>query len=475
MKMKRTLTYTAIILALLSCTKNAPTEKRINRYGTEASIEELASNRLHQKRLSETDNDFHVGCEALDRGYGDYEAYKAYLEPLGIRYIRLQAGWARCEREEGVYDFTWLDRIIDDAVSRGLRPWLQLSYGNPLYKGGGNGYSSSELPKSAEALAAWDKWVQAAAERYNGKVDVWEIWNEPDLKIAEGKNTAAELVNLSLRTAEILRQANPRAEIAALALAKADVTLLQEFLTGVKKAGKLGLFDWISYHVYTYVPEQSQTEAERMRSAVAAFSNDIRLWHGESGAPSRGRLGGALSEHDWSEVSQSKWVLRSMIGDKAHGIRTGIYTIAENNYSSGKNTKGLLETDALNRVTRAKPVYYAVRNLVSINDLLATAEDATGIRVCSDEKVVKYLFSDSGGKIKSAIVCSGGEIPGDDESFGSVSVSVTGFTFSNPVAIDLRTGTIFPLEHYESPNFQSLYRVPFYDSPVLVTEASAIE
>lgn len=475
-KLKHALAYAvALLIGISSCTKNGPTEKRVNRYGLNASIEEPASVRLRHKNLSETDNDLHVGCEALDRGYGDYEAYKAYLNPLGMRYIRLQAGWARCEKEEGVYDFVWLDSIIDDALARGLKPWLQLSYGNPLYKGGGNAWSSSELPKSSEALAAWDKWVQATAEHYNGRVDVWEIWNEPDLKIAEGKNTVAQLVNLSVRTAELLRQVNPQAEIAALALAKADMTLVQEFFSGVKKAGKLDLFDWISYHAYSYIPEQSQAEAERLRGAVAAFSKDIRLWHGESGAPSKGHLGGALSDYEWSEISQAKWALRNMIGDKARGIRTGIYTIAENNYSSGKNTKGLLETNALNMVTRAKPAYYAARNLVSVNNLLHTPEDASIIRVCSEQNIVKYLFSDANGKFRSAVICAGGEIPDDEEDFGRVSVSVTGFSFKDPVAIDLRTGLIFPLEHYESENFQSLYRVPFYDSPVLITEASALE
>ena len=57
-----------------------------------------------------------LGCETLDRDFADFEAYKEYLAPLGIKTIRLQAGWAKCEREKGRYDFAWLDKIVDYAV-----------------------------------------------------------------------------------------------------------------------------------------------------------------------------------------------------------------------------------------------------------------------------------------------------------------------------------------------------------------------
>ena len=44
------------------------------------------------------DNDITVGCEVLDRDYADYHSYKEYLSALGIRKIRLQAGWAKTEK-----------------------------------------------------------------------------------------------------------------------------------------------------------------------------------------------------------------------------------------------------------------------------------------------------------------------------------------------------------------------------------------
>ncbi|MEJ7586983.1 MAG: hypothetical protein WKI04_05420 [Ferruginibacter sp.] len=63
-----------------------------------------------------------IGGETLDRNYTDYQSYKKYLGPLGAKRIRLQGGWAKCEKVKGQYDFAWLDSIIPDAASRGVYP-----------------------------------------------------------------------------------------------------------------------------------------------------------------------------------------------------------------------------------------------------------------------------------------------------------------------------------------------------------------
>src|SRR5690606_20843379 len=78
-----------------------------------------------------------IGGETIDRDYTDYQSYKYYLDSLGAKRIRLQGGWAKCEKVKGQYDFAWLDAIIPDAHSRGVSPWVEFSYGNPIYEGGG--------------------------------------------------------------------------------------------------------------------------------------------------------------------------------------------------------------------------------------------------------------------------------------------------------------------------------------------------
>ena len=66
-----------------------------------------------------------LGCETLDRDFADWDEYKDYIPPLGLKTIHLQSGWAKCERVKGTYDFAWLDHIVDDAIARGIEPILE--------------------------------------------------------------------------------------------------------------------------------------------------------------------------------------------------------------------------------------------------------------------------------------------------------------------------------------------------------------
>jgi hypothetical protein len=55
-----------------------------------------------------------------------------WLGPLGIKRIRQQTGWFKCEKSAGVYDWAWLDECVDAAIQQGLQPWLETNYGNPM-------------------------------------------------------------------------------------------------------------------------------------------------------------------------------------------------------------------------------------------------------------------------------------------------------------------------------------------------------
>ena len=122
-----------------------------------------------------------LGCEVLDRDFAKFDEYKRFLAPLGIKKIRLQAGWAKCERVKGVYDFSWLDHQVDYALAQGIAPMLETDYGNPVYEGGGGWDLAGGFPTSEEGLAGWDAWVDALSKHFSGRVKDWAMWNEPDI------------------------------------------------------------------------------------------------------------------------------------------------------------------------------------------------------------------------------------------------------------------------------------------------------
>ena len=116
------------------------------------------------------DSNWTLGCECLDRDFADFDQYRDYIVPLGMKEIRLMAGWAKCEREKGVFDFAWLDRCVDWARAHGVNVYLDISYGNPIYPGAGGAGLANGTPNTPEGLAAWDNWIEKLGEHYKGRV-----------------------------------------------------------------------------------------------------------------------------------------------------------------------------------------------------------------------------------------------------------------------------------------------------------------
>ena len=122
-----------------------------------------------------------VGCETLDRDQARFSVYRDYVGELGVKHARLQSGWAKCEKQKGVYDFAWLDECVYGLDKQGVKPWMCLCYGNPIYGSDRHlGAGVAAVAHNEEALAAWLKYVEATVNRYKDTVNQWEIWNEPN-------------------------------------------------------------------------------------------------------------------------------------------------------------------------------------------------------------------------------------------------------------------------------------------------------
>lgn len=446
---------------------------------------------LRKKTVSEVHNNLSVDCSTLDRDYADYHRYKEYLEPLGVRYLRLQAGWAKTEKVRGVYDYAWLDAIIDDAVSRGLEPWLQLSYGNPIYPGGGTIFLNGGWPTSKVAVDAWMRWAKATAERYKGKVHQWEIWNEPDGFVRHGGGNPADIVDLTIATSRLIKSIDPEAKIAAFGLAAPrNVGYVEPIVMDLAKKLKANkeeyLIDWITYHGYHYVPEESYfTDGVILRNMLERFDYDVAIWQGECGAPSVGHMGGALAEYTWNEQTQAKWDLRKVFNDHGNGVRTSFFAMADMNYSGGdaikiKNHKGIVATRASNKVSRPKVAYHAIRNFVSVFDNLDNICDKSGVEISApiynaDSKTVFYLFEDGETSLQSLVLWQGGNVPVYGDWKACADVTIEKFNCKEPVCVDILHGVVYEVPYCKLGKRFKFKNLPYYDSPMLICDKSLVE
>jgi len=425
-----------------------------------------------------------IGAETLDRDYTDYQSYKSYLGPLGAKRIRLQGGWSKCEKVKaegrpGAYDFAWLDAVIPDAASRGVAPWVELSYGNPIYEGGGEAKLAGHIPTSKEGLEAWDNWVKAMVTRYKDQVPQWEIWNEPDLN---PKHTGRQIGEFYLRTAKIVKSIQPNAKLIALGMAsitKLDFT--RDFMEYLEQNNALDMIDILTYHGYRHNPDDSYPHIERMRSIVWSYKSDVVFMQGENGAPSqaKGTTVGAMTDQDWSELTQSKWDLRRMLGDHGRGIATNLFTISDIHYAAGDhmvgiNSKGLLKTNPDKTIERTKMSYKAAQHVFSLFD---DQIELLKIKPISNQSSV-YAFQYQHKQNKGSLVTlwSGDARPAETYESKLTTITVEG-NFKNPVFVDLISGKVFeiPKDKYKKVGNQFIFsEILVPDYPVLVADKAVV-
>ncbi len=419
-----------------------------------------------------------VGCETVDRDYTDYDAYKPYLGPLGISRIRFQAGWAKCEKVKGAYDFAWLDAVVADAASQGVELWLEVSYGNPLYPGGGDTGLGGGVPTSEEALAAWDKWVEATVRRYAGKVREWEIWNEPN---GNKRHTPELIADFNVRTARVIRKADPQAQIAGLALAGTSAPYFDGFLRRISEQQALGLFTWFSYHGYPRNPDDLYGGVGQMKRVLEKYPCAARLRQGESGCPSELQNGLALAKYPWSELMQAKWDLRRMMGDLGRDIESSVFGLMDMVYAGRDarliNRKGLLRTTPDKKVEKIKAAYYAVQNAVAVFDRsLTRLPDETAAVECA-KRTSCYVYQNKASGQQVLAVWDRSGVPSDTNATVAAQITVKGCTIREPVWVDLVTGRVyaFPAERVTRAGDAAVFRdVPVYDAPVLVAEKALV-
>ncbi len=422
-----------------------------------------------------------VGGETLDRDFAIYVNYKQYLGPLGAKGLRVQTGWAKCEKQKGVYDFAWLDEVVNDARAQGVQPWLEVSYGNPLYpEGGGTGLGAG-LPKSPEALRGWDAWVKAIVERYKDRVHEWEIWNEPD---GGHGITAAEFAEFHLRTAALIRTAQSKARIFALGLANTGKTDFTETLLKLaQERGQLGLIDAITIHGYPKNPDDTRA-VDTFRKLVAKYSDKIEIRQGETGAPS-GTTVGALRDVPWTELKQAKWDLRRMLAHHGKDVPFNLFTLCELKYAqkgmTGFNRKGLLRCNDDKTVSGAKPAYFAAQRVCSLfDDTLVRVRDFK-CAASDDEKIAADAYRAEGGaRPPGALVVAvwlNGAMPTDENAVTPMDLTFERAQFTAPVLADLLTGEVreIPRDRWFAADGKVTFKqMPLYDSPILIAGKAAL-
>ena len=266
-----------------------------------------------------------LGFEKLDRDVFDPEKSYDFVAKSGVKWARLQSGWQRTEKEKGIYDFEWLDSIVDKMLEIGVDPWLCLCYGNSLYTDiAKKVFGAVGCPpiKTEEERKAWSNYVKATVTHFKGRIRYYEVWNEPDGKWCwKHGPDGEELGNFIIDTAKACKAADSECKVIGFATCLTD----KDYLEKAAQTGCLDYIDAVSYHAYGTVEERFKYIFDVYKSFLESHGKNIPIIQGESGAQSRPDGAGALSGGAWTPLKQSKLLLRHLLCDINNQVEIASY------------------------------------------------------------------------------------------------------------------------------------------------------
>ncbi len=425
-----------------------------------------------------------IGMECLDRDLWEFAPVSDHIKSLGVHMARLQSGWQKTEKTEGVYDFAWLDDVVDKLLADGIEPFMCLCYGNKIYcnnpqnypdiQRGGVGHMPFETEREK---CGWVNYVTKLTRHFKGRIRYYEIWNEADVStfLCTDKPWCDCYMELVKMTAPVIRENDPDAFVISCTAALDSGSLLVD----------MGIADYVdvhSFHNYSLWPELRLGEQCNILTHIKNKAPHLRMWRGEAGCPSYNdpRSKGALSDKTVSEAIQAKFIMRHINCDMTNDLLEKTFYFHAYDFEHFKKIVryhyGLLRHEE----PRRKPSYYCLQLLTHIFD--------GNVKACNNLKLsfsfaynkksdelsysqqlnMKFFAFESDKGVFFAYY-----LPYEikNEVFASKTYLSLPYVESmkNPVILDPFTGNIYPVEKYNA------FCAPVTDYPMYIMDASMLE
>lgn len=445
-----------------------------------------------------TDSRMGLGMEKLDRDAFDPTKVYDKVAALGVKWIRLQSGWQKTEKEEGVYDFKWLDSQVDELLKRGLKPWICLCYGNVLYDELAKQYVGAVgCPpiRTEKAYNAWLKYVEATAKHFKGRVEYYEVWNESDGGWTwRPEANPKEYAEFCLKTGRVVKTVDEKAKV----ITGSHYGDTMKFFNGEFANGSLEISDAVSYHSYNYDETLSMQKVKALKGLVKYYGKDVEVIQGESGSQSKSGGNGALWWIRTNQEMQTKQILRHTVADIIAGVKfTSIFScvdMAENlDAKEGEPITtcgyfGVLGAEFDNKTGQLigdyyeKPSYYAFQNLCALLNenvksvdlpVIFTPQDSQRIdgRDCPTKELIYGGLEKSNGS-KAFAYWNSTDMIKVQGFEGSVTFEVSGVT-GEARLIDPMDGSIYTIPDSimtkTANNLYSFKNIPVKDYPLIIT------
>lgn len=249
------------------------------------------------------------------------------IKALGLTYVRHGFIWESVEKEKGIYDFSYYDRLVKDCQTRGLKMVGCIAFNNTkVYVG---------HAKDEPARSAYAHYAAALVTHFKGYNIIWEIWNEPNTMtfwgrhggVGNSEQYASEYLALVKSTVAAMKAADPDCVVLGGSVSNMWTASYQwmnfVFQKGLLKTGISAL----SVHPYGVKSPEDYIEAyDTTRKMMSNAGGPVLpLLNTERGFP-LGKLEGFAGGDSSQQYQYQAWhLVRQYLVDKYLGVSGTIW------------------------------------------------------------------------------------------------------------------------------------------------------
>lgn len=214
----------------------------------------------------------------------------------GVTSMRIDITWYVVEMTQGTYDFSMIDLVVDKMVEHDMTI-LGMLYDTPAW------LSGSPNPHTPPDPALFAQFAAATAQHYLGEIDMWEIWNEPNIPRFWTTPDPVAYAELLQAVYPAIKAVSSTATIVAGGLSP-DSSGIDPvtFVTAMYNAGAGGYFDALALHPYSFPQFPTLNSIEAVHDVMVANGDGAKqIWLTEVGAPT-GTSPWAMSEADQAQA-----------------------------------------------------------------------------------------------------------------------------------------------------------------------------
>jgi len=229
-----------------------------------------------------------------------------YASLWGAKWGRVYVRWSIVERNQGEYDFSRIDAVVDAYRRQGMRVLCVLGETSPVWAGA----------PSPEFYTSWKRFVAETVRHLHGKVGHWDVFNEIDVKYYSGMNQADQQSDLKLLDSamDAVKAVDPTSKLVCCSTGTYAWLLYDKRLID---AGLLGKLDYVSLHPYQGTPPEEKDgvfdysgRIDALANLIALYGRNNPIWSTEANWIMGPRGGPSINAPGIDEHTQAEFVVR---------------------------------------------------------------------------------------------------------------------------------------------------------------------